>query len=181
MLLICHARIHDAPNSIDPNIQFIIEYENDYKLAFLDTIISRRNEKLCIDVYRKPTHTDRYLDYNSHHDRKHKANTARTLIHRALTLPNTEEGKTNELKHVTDALRTNGYPVTTINNAINNIQSTSTAPSPEELVGMLFRSVHPPETTKQLSYATLPFVKGITESLTRTLRKYDITVTTKPL
>ena len=172
---------HDALNSIEPKIQFTIEYENNEKLAFVDTIISRPNKKLCIDVYRKPTHTDRYLDYNSHHDRKHKANTARTLIHRALTLPNTEEGKTNELKHVTDALRTNGYPMTTINNTINNIQSSSTAPSPEELVGMFFRSVDPPETTKQLNYATLPYVKGITESLTTTLRKYGISVTTKPL
>ena len=33
------SRIHDAPNSIDPNIQLIIEYENDDKFAFLDTII----------------------------------------------------------------------------------------------------------------------------------------------
>ena len=98
-----------------------------------------------------------------------------------MTSPCTEEGKTNKLKHVTDALRTNGYPMTTINNVINNIQSTSTAQLPEEQVGMLFRSVDPPETTKQLSCATLPYVKGITESLTKTLRKYDITVTTKPL
>ena len=69
----------------------------------------------------------------------------------------------------------------TINNVINNKQSTSTTQSPEEQVGMFFRSVDPLETTKQLSHATLPYVKGITESLTRTLRKYDITVTTKPL
>ena len=71
--------------------------------------------------------------------------------------------------------------MTTINNVINNIRSTSTAPSPEKLVGMFFRSVNPPETTKQLSHVTLPYVKSITEKLTRTLRKYDITVTTKPL
>ena len=71
--------------------------------------------------------------------------------------------------------------MTTINDTINNIQSTSTAPSPEEPVGMFFGSVDPPEITKQLSYATLSYVNDITKSLTRTLRKYDITVTTKPL
>ena len=70
--------------------------------------------------------------------------------------------------------------MTTINTVINNIQSTSTTLSPEELVGMFFRLVDPPE-KKQLSYAALPYVKGVTESLTRTLWKYNITVTTKPL
>ena len=124
-------------------MQFTIERENNDKLTRLDTTISRRNEKIYIDVYRKPTHTDRYVDYNSHHERKHKISTARTLIHRALTLPNTEEGKPNELKHVTDALRANGFPLTTLNNIIKDMQSAHTIPSPEELVGMFFKNVDP--------------------------------------
>ena len=32
---------YDALNSIDPNIQFTIEYENKMIVSFLDTIISR--------------------------------------------------------------------------------------------------------------------------------------------
>ena len=140
---------HNTLNSIDPNIQFTVERENNDKLAFLDTTISRRNEKLYIDAYRKPTHTYRYLDYNSHHERKHKISTARTLIHRALKLSNTEEGKTNELKHVTDALRANGYPLTTLNNIIKDMQSAHTSPSPEELVGMFFKNVDPPDTMQR--------------------------------
>ena len=63
-----------------------------------------------MDVYRKPTHTDRYLDFNSHHDKKHKESTAATLLHRALNLPNTSEGKERELNHVYAALESNGYP-----------------------------------------------------------------------
>ena len=45
-------------------------------------------DSLRTKVYRKPTHTDRYLDYN----------TAQTLLHRAETLPNTIEGKQQERK-----------------------------------------------------------------------------------
>ena len=43
------------------------------QIAFLDTLVSRRNGVAVIDVYRKPTHTDRYLDFSSHHDIKHKS------------------------------------------------------------------------------------------------------------
>jgi hypothetical protein len=48
-------------NSIDPHINFTTEQELDGKLSFLDTLITRNNGSLSIDVYRKPTHTDRYL------------------------------------------------------------------------------------------------------------------------
>lgn len=142
-------------------------------------VITRKDGKLNIDVYRKPTHTDRYLDYNSHHQQKHKASTARTLIHRALTLPSTEEGRTNELEHVKNALRANNYPLRTINKIVAETKSTHSANlSPEELVGTFFKMVDPP--THQ-SYAILPYIKGITEQLTRTLRQHDIMVASKPL
>jgi hypothetical protein len=86
---------HDTLNSIDPHINFTIENEKDGKIAFLDTLISRRDGLISIDVYRKPTHTDRYLNYLSHHNQKHKISTATTLINRSLSLPTTDESKEN--------------------------------------------------------------------------------------
>ena len=61
---------HDTLNSIDANISFTIQIESDNKVSFPDTLATRRNGTIAVDVYRKPTHTDRYLDYNSHHDNK---------------------------------------------------------------------------------------------------------------
>ena len=48
-----------------PNIQFTLELENTnwQGLPFLDTITSRRGQGIQVDVCRKPTHTDRYLDF----------------------------------------------------------------------------------------------------------------------
>ena len=117
-----------------------------------------------MDVYRKPTHTDRYLDFNSHHDKKHKDSTAATLLHRALNLPNTSEGKERELNHL-----------------IYRPKKTRPPPnlSPEELVGMFFNLVESTESRK--SFASLPYIKGVTEPLTRVLKKYDISVTNKPM
>ena len=98
-------------NSIDPHIKFTMEQELDGKLSFLDTSVTHNNGSLLINVYRKPTHMpDRYLDYNSRHDKQHKVSTAQTLLHRAATLPNTNEGKQQEQKQITDALLLNGYP-----------------------------------------------------------------------
>ena len=49
-------------NSIDPLHQFhYIEHEQNGQIAFLDTLISRNNCSISIDVYHKPTHTNRYL------------------------------------------------------------------------------------------------------------------------
>jgi hypothetical protein len=170
---------HDTLNSVDPHIKFTIEHEKDGQIAFLDTLVSRRNNSISIDVYRKPTHTDRYLDYASHHDMKHKISTATTLIHRSLNLPTTEDSKSEELKHVSVALASNGYPKTVISKVIKTQTEKTAVPSPEELVKTFFELVEPSETC--IGYATLPYIKGITEPLSRTLRKHNIKVCNKPL
>ena len=88
---------HDTLNSIDSNISFTIETECNGNISFLDTLVSRRNGVIVVNVYRKPTHTDRYLDFNSHHNRQHKVSTASSHLHRALNLPNSFEGKNGNL------------------------------------------------------------------------------------
>ena len=69
---------------------------------------------LISGVYRKPTHTDRYLDFNSHHELKHKISTASTLLNWALNVPSTAEGVRKELTYVSNALKSNGFLSATI-------------------------------------------------------------------
>ena len=53
---------------------------------------------------------DRYLDYASHHDVKHKS-AAATLINRSLRLPTSKDGKSRELFETRERrLALNGYP-----------------------------------------------------------------------
>ena len=55
-------------NNVRPSIRFTVEVEKDGRLPFLDTLLqSREDGSLDITIYRKPTHTDRYLDFHSHH------------------------------------------------------------------------------------------------------------------
>ena len=69
-------------------------------MSFLDKLLTQQSNNLKTDVFWNPTHTDRYLDFNSHHKIKHKISTARTLIHRAHTLPNACSGKEDELNRI---------------------------------------------------------------------------------
>ena len=56
-------------NNVDPAIQFTVEdNRDDGAIYFLDTIVKPETDgKLSITVYRKPTHIDQYLQWDSHH------------------------------------------------------------------------------------------------------------------
>ena len=54
-------------NSLKPTIQFTMELETQGRIPFLDACLRRHTDgSLVTSVYRKPTHTDRYLQYDSH-------------------------------------------------------------------------------------------------------------------
>ena len=63
-----------------------------------------------MSVYRKPTHTDQYLNFMSHHPIDHKISVVRTLLEKSQNLVSELEDKKKEDIHVQDALRTCGYP-----------------------------------------------------------------------
>ena len=77
-------RFHEHINQQHPNIQFTIEEEKDGKLAFLDVQVTRSSDGLSTSVYRKPTHTDRYIPFHSHH---HQRTTTGAVSYTHLTLP----------------------------------------------------------------------------------------------
>ena len=60
----------DHINSIDPNIKFTVKgNQEDGAIPFLDTFVKpEADNSLSIRVYHKPTHTDQYLQWDSHHN-----------------------------------------------------------------------------------------------------------------
>ena len=71
-------------NSLRPSIKFTVEREEDGSLAFLDCNLHRADEnKISVSVYRKPTHTDKYLHYESHHPMHVKRGVVKSLYDRA--------------------------------------------------------------------------------------------------
>ena len=134
---------------------------------------------LCNIWAKGSTHTDRYLDFFSHHDIKHKISTALTLLSWASSLPNNHEGKTREINHVRATLQANGYSLAVISIILNKKPPSPTVFPPEELVSMFFKWAKPSDTYK--GFACLPYISGLTEPLTRLLRNNEIHVVNKPL
>ena len=73
-------------NSHRDSIKFSMEVEMNGCLPFLDVTIHKEGNKLYTSVYRKPTHTDRYLNYNLYHHPKIKSGRVKCLAHRARTI-----------------------------------------------------------------------------------------------
>ncbi|CAG9785975.1 unnamed protein product [Diatraea saccharalis] len=78
-------------NSINPKIQFTMELEADNKLAFLDILLIRNpDQSLSHTVYSKVTHTDGYLNGDSH----------RTTVERPPTVLPYIKGVTNKIERI---------------------------------------------------------------------------------
>ena len=66
--------------------------------------------KLSATVYRKPTHTDQYLQWDSHHHLSAKFSVIHTLSHRAQTLCSNPELLHKQRIHLRNALPQCKYP-----------------------------------------------------------------------
>ena len=83
------------------NIHFTHEDpRKDGSIPFLDMLIIPDEEgRLNTKVYRKPTHTDQYLHWDSHHSITSKYSVIGTLYHRARTVCSKQDYLENEEKH----------------------------------------------------------------------------------
>ena len=71
---------HKHLNSVSPSITFTLEREQNRSLAFLDVKVTRNKDNtISTTIYKKPTQTDRYLQFDSHHPKNHKFAVAKTL------------------------------------------------------------------------------------------------------
>lgn len=151
----------DHLNNQHSDIKFTMEIENNGSLPFLDVLVSRNPDgSIAHSVYRKPTHTDRYLHASSHHHPSQKLSVINSLVHRAFSVSQ-GPGLKQELNHVTNTLLENGY-------------------NKRDIQRVIFRHSHPrPQIIKEdrpkpTRVAFLPYIQGVTDRIGKILRKNDI-------
>lgn len=151
-------------NSIHENIQFTMETEENNKIAFLDVLLTRRGKHLGHTVYRKPTHTDRYLQRNSNHHPCQKFGIIKTLTERARRIcePNAID---KELEHLKKALMANGYSKQEIQKSMQPTNNSKTM-------------MH--EQNQPIARAFLPYIPRVTDRIGRLLQKENIKTIYKP-
>ena len=97
---------------MDPVIKFTVEGNKvNGTIPFLDTLVKHEvDNTLSITVYRKPTHSDQYLQWDSHHSLVAKYSVISTLPHRARTVCSYPELLNKEIQHLRKALTKCKYP-----------------------------------------------------------------------
>jgi hypothetical protein len=55
-----------------PKLKFNLEKKTDHKINFVDITISRKQNSLSVDIYRKPTTIDVIIHKDSYHPKEHK-------------------------------------------------------------------------------------------------------------
>ena len=154
-------------NSQHPTITFTIEREKDNQLPFLDTRIHRISGTLKTGVHRKPTHTGRYLHFESDHPLSAKRSVVKSLLDRLeyVTLGKEEIAKEKDL--IRGELAANGYPRKFITEIAKKQRKRSHSTSKS--------NTHKPKGT-----ATIPYVKGLSEPIARILGQLDIRTVMRP-
>ena len=111
-------------NNLHQNIKFTMEEESNGELAFLDTLLKRDNGEISVLVYRKPTHTDQYLHYNSHHQTSCKESVVSSLFNRAYFIITNKDDLDKENTRIKQVLKENGYQESIVSKIFEKMTNT---------------------------------------------------------
>ena len=153
-------------NSQHRKIQFTMEEEENGSLPFMDVRFTRNNSgRLEREVYQKPTHTNRYIQYTSHHPKSVKSGVVECLARRAITVSSNEQALRKENRHIREVMRQNGYPGKVVENAINKqakqSRKNSQIPSVAEVI-------------EEMAPAKIPFIDGLSQEVRRIAREAGV-------
>jgi hypothetical protein len=99
-------------------LNFTFETEIQKKLPFLDTLVSRSNDKITTSVYSKSTNSNECLNYNSLCPEKYKISVIRAFLHRAYAICSKWESFHSEVQRIRKLLTNNGFPIGIIDQEI---------------------------------------------------------------
>ena len=120
-------------------------------------------------VYRKPTHTDQYLHYISHHQTSCEESVVSSLFNRAYSIITNKDDLHKENARIKQVLKENGYRESIINKIFRRITNNHSLPQSQQLT----QATDIQEEEIRISI-NLPYVEGTSEKLPRILRSHKI-------
>ena len=123
------------------------------------------NREISILVYRKPTHTDQYLHYSSHHQTSCKESVVSSLFNRAYSIITNKDDLHKENARVKQVLKEYGYQESIILLAKSNNHS---FPQSQQLTQAT--DIHKEKIRMSIN---LPCVQGTSENLRSIHRSHN--------
>ena len=102
------------------NINFTVKKENVGSLLFLDVKICRKNGKFVTSVYRKPTFSGVFTNYESFIPTYQKRGLSHALLHRSLSICCDFKTFHFEIDHLKTILIKNNYSLNFIDSCIKS-------------------------------------------------------------
>ena len=108
-------------NNIQKHPEFQITEEENNNINYSDLTIHRHNNKLNIEIYRKPTQTDVTIHFTSNHPSEQKLAAFISYINRTIRLPITGQAKQQEWNTTLTIAKNNRFPLHIIHNLKNKL------------------------------------------------------------
>ena len=105
-------------NDQHPSMNFTSEAEVDNALPFLDVHVIRQEGKFVTSIYRKPTFSGVYTNYNSFLPEIYKINLISTLLFRIYTICSSWSSIHDEIQKLKSILKKNQYPESIIDTVV---------------------------------------------------------------
>jgi hypothetical protein len=98
-------------NTLHPRLKFTCEHEKNYELTFLDVEVLKQRTKFETTVYKKETHTNQLLHWQSCQAKKYKISLIKTLTYRALNICSSKQLLNEQLELIKTTMIKSGYPI----------------------------------------------------------------------
>ena len=89
--------------------------------------------EISVLVYRKPTHTDQYLHYSSHHQTSCKEGVISSLFNRAYSIITSKDSLFKESARIKQVLKENGYQESIISKIFRRTTNYHSLPQSQQL------------------------------------------------
>ena len=172
--------ISHTSHSICLHIQFTIEKEHNFSLPFFDVLIKRNSRNgsktkyipLSATIYRKPSHTNRYLHDTSHITPNIRSSLLPKLYSAGLTLTSQITHRSTVNTHITDNTRKHSELLVRSTLQLNGFPTRAT----------FLTSRQPRSQNTQYNHFTfIPYIQGTSEKVRRVLIEARVKVAMKPV
>lgn len=176
LVVINESNVHDFLNylnGMNPRIRFTVETESNGSIPFLDMNLTRLDDKITFNVYRKPTSTERCIPNTSYHSKNTKLAAFNSFCFRAINFPLSEVDFEIEREKIYKIADINGYNRQIVDNLLSKHKRKKDL---RDLTALTPIGSNDTTDDNENYYTGGIFIEGLTTKIGRILNGFSITL-----